>query len=222
MRLVVADCSIDYSGRLSAHLPLARRLLIVKADGTVIVHADKGHKALNWMPPPCTIIESADGWRVEGARGEILDITLVTVHSDSSVELGYEPGLVKTGSEEELQMLLAAFPEVLEEGVRLVQREYPTDLGPVDLLLRAADGSAIAVEVKRVAELAAVEQLSRYLERMNLDSTLAPIRGILAAQTVKPQTKVLAGARGIVCVEVDFDLLAGRVEPIPTLFDAAG
>lgn len=218
MRLVVAECEIDYSGRLHAHLPRARRLIIVKDDGTVIVHSDRGHKALNWMPAPCSIVERQDSWMVTGPRGERLDIRIASIVSDERVELGSEPGLQKTGSEQELQLLLAAAPEVIEAGVRLVAREFPTDLGPVDLLLRAADGATVAVEVKRIAELQAVEQLTRYLERLNRDSSLAPVRGVLVAQTIKPQTRVLASARGISCVVVDFDVLAGTVEPDATLF----
>ncbi|HEX9713479.1 MAG TPA: endonuclease NucS [Actinomycetota bacterium] len=215
MRLVVADCSIDYAGRLTAHLPMARRLIIVKADGTVVVHADQGHKALNWMSPPCAIAERPDGWTVTGAKGETLDIAIAEIHADIAYHLGREPGLLKTGSEAELQMLLAQQPEVIEAGARLIQREYPTDLGPVDLLLRSAADETLVVEVKRVAELAAVEQLSRYLERLD---GLGSMRGILVAQTIKPQTRVLAEARGIGCVEVDFEMLAGRAVPDLTLF----
>lgn len=218
MRVVVADCSIDYSGRLSAHLPMARRLILVKADGTVAVHADQGHKALNWMSPPCRIDEREDTWIVCGGRGERLDINIAAVVSDTVVDLGDEPGLRKNGSESELQALLARSPEVIEPGSRLVAREYATDLGPVDLLLRDAGGGAVAVEVKRVAELQAVEQLTRYLERLNQDASLAPVRGVLVAQTIKPQTRVLARSRGIGCVEVDVELLAGRAEPDLTLF----
>lgn len=218
MRLIVAECSVDYRGRLSAHLPRARRLILVKADGTVVVHADKGHKALNWMSPPCSVIEAGGTWTVTGAKGETLLIAMHEIVSDVTVPLGEEPGLIKSGSELELQALLAAAPEVIEAGVRLVQREYPTDLGPVDLLLKDAGGATVAVEVKRVGELAAVEQLSRYLERLNGDASLAPVRGVLVAQTIKPQTRVLAAARGIGCVEVDIEVLAGRAEPDPTLF----
>ena len=218
MRLVVADCSVDYSGRLSAHLPPARRLLVVKADGTVIVHGDRGHKALNWMSPPCTILERPDAWTVTGAHGERLDITITAIHLDTTIDLGAEPGLRKTGSETDLQWLLAQSPDAIAPGLRLVAREFPTDLGPVDLLLRDSDGATVAVEVKRVGELAAVEQLSRYLERLNRDASLAPVRGMLVAQTIKPQTRVLAEARGIGWVEVDFDRLAGRVVRDPTLF----
>ena len=218
MRLVVAECSIDYTGRLSAHLPLARRLIVVKADGTVIVHGDKGHKALNWMSPPNTIIERPHDWSVTGSGGDRLEITIAGIHSDTTIELGNEPGLQKAGSEYELQWLLAQSPDVIESGARLVTREFPTDLGPVDLLLRAADGATVAVEVKRVGELQAVEQLSRYLDRLNGDASLAPVRGILVAQTIKPQTRVLATSRGIACVEVDIEALAGRAERDPTLF----
>jgi len=218
VRLVVADCSVEYTGRLSAHLPMARRLLVVKADGTVIVHGDKGHKALNWMPPPCTILERPEGWTVTGARGERLEIAIAQKHLDQTIDLGAEPGLRKTGSETELQWLLAQTPDAIEPGLRLVAREFPTDVGPVDLLLRDASGGVVAVEVKRVGELSAVEQLTRYLERLNGDGSLAPVRGVLVAQTIKPQTRVLARARGIDCVEVDFDMLAGRVVRDPTVF----
>lgn len=218
MRIVVADCSIDYVGRLHAHLPPARRAIIVKADGTVIVHADGGHKALNWMSPPCRIEERPDSWTVTGANGERLEITIAATYADWRVDLGTEPGLRKSGSEAELQALLAVNPEVVEPGARLVSREYATDLGPVDLLLRAADSSTIAVEVKRVADLSAVEQLSRYLERLNRDGSLAPVRGVLVGQTIKPQTRVLATSRGIGCVEIDFERLSGTAEPDLTLF----
>jgi len=218
MRLVVADCSIDYSGRLHAHLPMARRLLIVKDDGTLIVHADQGHKALNWMSAPCTIAEREDGWTVTGAGGETLEVVIAKVYADIAYHLGDEPGLRKIGSEKELQALLAATPEAIEPGARVVQREFPTDLGPVDILMKSASDETLVVEVKRVAELAAVEQLSRYLERLGADRSLAPMRGVLVAQTIKPQTRTLAEARGISCVEVDFATLAGLVEPDLTLF----
>jgi endonuclease len=197
---------------------MARRVIVVKADGTVIVHADAGHKALNWMSPPCRIDERGDGWTVTGAKDERLEVTIAAVYADWSVDLGAEPGLRKSGSEQELQALLAINPEVIAPGARLVSREYATDLGPVDLLLRAADASTLAVEVKRVADLAAVEQLSRYLERLNRDGSLAPVRGALVAQTIKPQTRVLAESRGIICVELDFEALAGLVEPDLRLF----
>lgn len=218
MRIVVADCAVDYAGRLSAHLPAARRVILIKDDGTVVIHADKGHKALNWMSPPCRIVEEDGLWTVTGDKGERLLIAMHAIVSDTSIALGEEPGLIKSGSELELQALLAAAPDVMESGARLVAREYATDVGPVDFLLRDADGGAVAVEVKRVGELPAVEQLSRYLERLNRDASLAPVRGLLVAQTIKPQTRVLAAARGIGCVEVNIDVLAGRVQPQPTLF----
>lgn len=218
MRLVVADCSIDYTGRLSSHLEPARRLILVKDDGTVVVHADRGHKALNWMAPPCRIEERPDGWTVTGRGDERLEIAIAAIVSDLVVHLGDEPGLLKTGSEKEIQALLAADPGEILAGSRLVAREFETGIGPVDLLLRDDADAAVAVEVKRVAELAAVEQLTLYLERLNADASLAPVRGLLVAQTIKPQTRVLAAARGIGCVEVDFEVLAGRRVPQPTLF----
>lgn len=218
MRLVVAECSIDYTGRLTAYLPPARRLIIVKADGTLVVHGDAGAKALNWMSPPCHVDERPDGWTVLGPRGERLEIAIEAILSDTTVDLGLEPGLQKTGSEHELQALLAASPDVIEPGASLVAREFLTDLGPVDLLLRDAQGVTVAVEVKRVGELDGIEQLSRYLERLNRAPFLAPVRGVFVAQTVKPQARVLAAARGISCVEVDFEALAGRADPKLTLF----
>ncbi len=218
MRLVVADCTIDYRGRLQAHLPAARRLIVVKADGTLIVHADRGSKPLNWMTPPVRVDEREGAWTVIGPRDERLEITMHAILSDQTLELGLEPGLRKTGSEDELQALLARFPDTIEPGLTLVTREYPTDLGPVDLLLRDADGRAVAVEVKRNGELDAVEQLTRYLERLDRDPSLAPVRGVLVAQTIKPQTRVLAEARGIRWAEVDFEVLAGREAPDLTLF----
>lgn len=218
MRLVVADCEIHYSGRLSAHLPRARRLLVVKADGTLLVHADTGSKPLNWMTPPVTILEHEDAWIVRGPRDDRLDITIYEIVSQTTVELGEEPGLRKTQTEDELQALLARTPEVIGPGLVTVRREHPTDLGPVDILLRDSEGNTVAVEVKRNAELDAVDQLTRYLERLNQDPMLRPVRGVLVAQRIKPQTRVLAEARGITCVEVDFEVLAGRADPDLTLF----
>lgn len=218
MRLVVADCTVEYSGRLTAYLPPARRLIIVKDDGTVIVHADKGHKALNWMSAPCRIVEVDGAWLVLGDKGERLDITIERILSDSAHPLGDEPGLLKTGSEAELQALLAADPSAIEPGLRLISREFPTEIGPVDLLCRDVLDGAVAVEIKRVAELAAVEQLSRYLDLLDGDASLTPVRGIIAAQIVKPQTRVLAVKRGIGWVEVDIEAMAGRAERDPTLF----
>jgi endonuclease len=219
MRLVIATCSVDYEGRLSAHLPTATRLLLVKADGSVSIHADGGaYKPLNWMTPPCRLIEEPDRWVVTNPRGEALTITIETIHSDVSHELGADPGLEKDGVEAHLQQLLAARPEVLLAGLRLVRREFPTDIGPVDLLCRDAEGRAVAVEIKRRGEIDGVEQLARYLERLDLDSRLRPVRGILAAQHVKPQAEVLATARGIACVVVDYDALRGRAPKDLTLF----
>jgi RecB family endonuclease NucS len=210
MRLVIATCTVDYEGRLSAHLPSAIRLLLVKADGSVSVHADGGaYKPLNWMSPPCRLIVDADRWVVTNARDETLTITIEAVHADVAHELGADPGLVKDGVEAHLQELLAAHPATLGAGLALVRREYPTDIGPVDLLCRDAEGRAVAVEIKRRGEIDGVEQLARYLERLDLDGRLRPVRGIFAAQRIRPQAKVLASARGITCVEVDYDALRG-------------
>jgi len=219
VRLVIATCSVDYEGRLEAHLPLAPRLLMVKADGSVSVHADdRAYKPLNWMSPPCRLVEGQDRWTVHGAKGETLTISIEEVHLDVSHELGLAPALVKDGVEAHLQELLADQPATLEGGLRLVRREYPTDIGPVDLLCRAADGTAVAVEVKRRGEIDGVEQLARYLERLALDPRLRPIRGIFAAQVIKPQAKVLAEARGLRWVEIDYDALRGVAPREPRLF----
>ena len=218
MRIVVADCSVDYSGRLTAHLPRARRLIIVKADGTLLIHGDVGAKALNWMSPPCVVDEQPGGWTVLGGKGERLEILIGEILSDEHVELGAEPGLRKTGSEDELQALLAAQPEIIEPGLRLVSREFPTDLGPVDLLCEDEGGARVAVEVKRVGEIDGVEQLSRYLERLARDPSMRLLRGIFVAQTIKPQARTYATSRDISCVEVDFEILAGRRPPDLTLF----
>jgi RecB family endonuclease NucS len=218
VRLVIARCQVDYSGRLDAHLPMATRLLMVKADGTVLIHADVGSKALNWMSPPCTLRETAELWTVSNKAGEQLAITIEEVLSDVTVELGIDPGLVKDGVEAHLQQLLAEHCEVLGDGFRLVQREYPTDIGPVDLLCRDADGRSVAVEIKRRGEIDGVEQLTRYLERLDRDPLLRPVRGVLAAQQIKPQAKVLAASRGIDCVVVDYDELRGVEPESPRLF----
>ena len=219
MRLVIATCSVDYQGRLTAHLPPARRLLMVKADGSVSIHADGGaYKPLNWMSPPCTLREEEGRWLVVNAKGETLTIAIEAVHADYEAELGSDPGLEKDGVEAHLQELLAAHPEVLAEGLRLVTREYPTDIGPVDLLCRDDQGRAVAVEVKRRGEIDGVEQLARYLERLDRDGRLRPVRGILAAQEVKTQARVLAEARGIAWVEVDYERLRADSEPDLTLF----
>ncbi|MBI2704577.1 MAG: endonuclease NucS [Actinobacteria bacterium] len=210
MRLVIARCSVDYDGRLEAHLPMAVRLIMVKADGCVAIHADGGaYKPLNWMNAPNTLIESETEWVVRSPKGETLTIKLDEVLADSAHDLGTDPGLQKDGVEAHLQELLAANPHKLGAGFRLVRREFPTDIGPVDLLCRDRDGQAIAVEIKRRGEIDGVEQLSRYLERLELDPALRGVRGVFAAQVVKPQARVLADARGIAWVEVDYDELRG-------------
>jgi RecB family endonuclease NucS len=219
VRLVIATCSVDYDGRLTAHLPLATRLLLVKADGSISIHADdRAYKPLNWMNPPCTIKEEEARWVVSTPKGETLTIHIEEIHADVSHDLGVDPGLQKDGVEAHLQELLAANCTTLADGLVLVRREYPTDIGPVDLLCRDAEGRAVAVEIKRVGEIAGVEQLVRYLERLDLDGRLRPVRGIFAAQTIKPQAKVLAEARGIACVEVDYDALRGIEKDTLTLF----
>jgi endonuclease len=219
VRLVIARCSVDYVGRLTAHLPLATRLLLVKADGSVLVHSDGGsYKPLNWMSPPCSLIEEPGRWTVSNPRGETLTITIEVIHSDISHQMGTDPGLEKDGVEAHLQQLLAAQPEVLGRGLRLIRREYPTDIGPVDLLCRDGEGRAVAVEIKRRGEIDGVEQLARYLERLDRDSRLRPVRGIFAAQRIKPQAQVMAAARGIACVEVDYDQLRGAALDDLTLF----
>jgi RecB family endonuclease NucS len=210
VRLVFARCQVDYAGRLDAHLPMAARLLLVKADGSVSVHADGGaYKPLMWMSPPCSTKEDPGRWVVSNPKGEALTITIDEVLSDTSVELGPDPGLQKDGVEAHLQELLAADPCRILDGLVLVRREHPTDIGPVDLLCRDADGRAVAIEVKRRGEIDGVEQLARYLERMERDPNLRGVRGVFCAQVVKPQARVLAESRGIAWVEVDYDELRG-------------
>jgi RecB family endonuclease NucS len=210
VRLVIARCSVDYAGRLDAHLPPAVRLIMVKADGCVAVHADGGaYKPLNWMNAPNTRHEEPDRWTITNPRGETLTVTLHEVLSDIDHELGDDPGLQKDGVEAHLQELLAATPAAIEEGLTLVRREYPTAIGPVDLLCRDAGDAVVAVEVKRRGEIDGVEQLARYIERLRLDSSLGDVRGVLVAQVVKPQARVLAEARGFRWVEVDYDELRG-------------
>lgn len=217
MRLVIATCSVDYVGRLTAHLPLGTRLLLVKADGSLAVHADdRAYKPLMWMSPPCTTVESDKVWTITNKAGEQLVVSIDQVHSDVSHPLGRDPGLVKDGVEAHLQELLADRCEVLGQGWTLVRREYPTDIGPVDLLCRDHTGAHVLVEVKRHAEIDGVEQLTRYLQRVS--TVLADVRGVLAAQSFKPQAKVLAADRGIVCVQLDYDALRGRPASTPTLF----
>ena len=210
MRLMIARCTVDYDGRLTAHLPEARRLIMVKADGCVAIHADGGaYKPLNWMNAPNTLVEEEDRWVVTAPKGETLTITLHERIWEADTELGEDPGLTKDGVEAHLQELLAANTQPLGDSLTLVRREYPTDIGPVDLLLRDADGRAIAVEIKRRGEIDGVEQLARYLERLDRDPLLRPVAGVFAAQVIKPQAKVLAESRGIRCVEVDYDVLRG-------------
>ncbi|MCB1268302.1 MAG: endonuclease NucS [Microthrixaceae bacterium] len=219
MRLVIARCSVDYDGRLTAHLPEALRLIMVKADGCVAIHADGGaYKPLNWMNAPNVVVEAEDHWTVTNPKGEQLTIHLHDVISDTAHELGVDPGLRKDGVEAHLQELLAADPTVIAADLTLVRREFPTDIGPVDLLCRDAEGTAVAVEVKRRGEIDGVEQLVRYLERMDRDPTLRGVRGVFVAQVVKPQAKVLAESRGIDWVEVDYDVLRGAREADLTLF----
>jgi len=210
VRLVIARCSVDYAGRLSAHLPEATRLIMVKADGCVAVHSDVGaYKPLNWMNAPNRLAIEDGRWVVTNAKGETLTITLHEVLSDVSADLGADPGLQKDGVEAHLQELLAATPGAIEEGLTLVRREYPTAIGPVDLVCRDAGGGVVAVEVKRRGEIDGVEQLVRYIERLRLDSSLGDIRGVFVAQQVKPQARVLAESRGLRWVEVDYDELRG-------------
>ena len=217
MRLVIATCSVDYVGRLTAHLPSATRLLLVKADGSVSIHADdRAYKPLMWMSPPCTTVQADGLWTVTNKAGEQVVITVEQVHSDVSHSLGSDPGLVKDGVEKHLQELLADRCHVLGAGWTLVRREYPTDIGPVDLLCRDDSGAHVVVEVKRHAEIDGVEQLTRYLQR--LSTVLGPVRGVLAAQSFKPQAKVLAADRGITCVQLDYDALRGMASGTPTLF----
>ncbi len=210
MRLVIARCTVDYAGRLTAHLPSALRLLLVKADGSVSVHADdRAYKPLNWMSPPCWLTEEPGVWTVRNKADETLTITLEEIQHDSQHELGVDPGLVKDGVEAHLQELLAEHVHTLGAGWTLVRREYPTAIGPVDLLCRDDSGTSVAVEIKRRGEIDGVEQLTRYLELLNRDPLLAPVEGIFAAQQIKPQARVLATDRGIRCVTLDYDALRG-------------
>ncbi|HEY1672812.1 MAG TPA: endonuclease NucS [Streptosporangiaceae bacterium] len=219
MRLVIARCSVDYVGRLTAHLPPALRLLIVKADGSVLVHSDGGsYKPLNWMSPPCKLIEQPGKWTVTNKAGETLAITLEEIVSDTSADLGVDPGLKKDGVESHLQELLAAQVNLLGDGWRLVRREFPTPIGPVDLMCKDATGSSVAVEIKRRGEIDGVEQLTRYLDLLNRDPLLAPVQGIFAAQEIKPQARVLATDRGIRCVLLDYEAMRGTEDVSLRLF----
>ena len=222
MRLVVARCEVRYTGRLNAVLPESTRLLIFKSDGSVLVHADAGgYKPLNWMTPP-TVIDEGDGRIVvrkrAGRTEDCLEIRLAEVLSDVCHEMGEAAGLEKDGVERDLQEVLAARPEALGEELRLERREWPTDIGPLDLMCRDADGAWVAVEIKRIAGIEAVEQLCRYLERIQVDPARAECRGVLAAQRFRPQAVTLAESRGIRCVEVDLAVLRGEREPELTLF----
>jgi RecB family endonuclease NucS len=238
VRLLIARCQVDYAGRLTAHLPMATRLILVKADGSVAIHADdRAYKPLNWMSPPCTLTErpapavpeplpgsAALGealtavWEVRGRDGDTLQISIGEVFSDSSHELGVDPGLVKDGVEAHLQALLAEHPGTIAPGLALVRREHPTPIGPVDLLCRDADDGYVAVEVKRRGEIDGVEQLTRYRELLNRDALLAPVRGIFAAQSITRQARTLAEDRGLTCVLVDYDVLRGLDDPGSRLF----
>ncbi|MDO9496419.1 MAG: endonuclease NucS [Nocardioides sp.] len=231
MRLVVARCQIDYAGRLTAHLPMATRVLMIKADGSDLVHSDgDSYKPLNWMSPPCTLRESVvdddDGvewveWTVTSKTDDTLRILIEEIVHDSSHDLGIDPGLQKDGVEKHLQKLLADHPATLAEGLTLVRREYPTAIGPVDLMCRDAAGTSVAVEIKRRGDIDGVEQLTRYLELLNRDPLLTgngAVRGIFAAQEIKPQARVLATDRGIACAVVDYDALRGLDDPSHRLF----
>ncbi len=219
MRLVIARCQVDYVGRLTAHLPLAPRLLLVKADGSVSVHADdRAYKPLNWMSPPCTLAEEPGRWTVTNKAGEQLVVSIDEVLHDSHHELGVDPGLVKDGVEAHLQALLAEHTGVLGAGFTLIRREYPTAIGPVDLLCRDPDGVTVAVEVKRRGEIDGVEQLTRYLDLLNRDALIAPATGVFAAQQIRPQARTLAVDRGIRCVTVDYEELRGAVSDTLRLF----
>lgn len=219
MRIRIADCTVRYEGRLNAFLPTATRLVMVKADGCVAVHADGGaYKPLNWMNAPNTLSEDGDTWVVLNPKGEKLIIEFGDIHFETEIGMGEDPGLQKDGVELELQRLLAERPEVFGEGMTLVRREYPTPIGPVDLLCRDADGETVAIEVKRRGEIDGVEQLTRYLEFLNRDTRLAPVRGIFAAQAIKPQARLLAEDRGIATLEVDYDELRGIDSDVMKLF----
>ena len=231
MRVVIASCSVDYSGRLDAHLPRATRLIMVKADGSVLVHSDGGsYKPLNWMSPPARLAEVDPDeedreigviarWEVNATRtDDRLVIRLFDIVSDTSADLGVDPGLTKDGVEAHLQELLAEQIEVLGAGYRLVRREFPTAIGPVDIMAKDAEGRSVAVEIKRVGGIDGVEQLTRYLELLDRDPLLTPVQGVFAAQTIKPQARVLAEDRGIRCVTLDYDAMRGMDDPTSRLF----
>lgn len=231
MRLVIARCSVDYAGRLSSHLPLATRLLVLKNDGSILVHSDAGsYKPLNWMNPPCTIVveePTADAaefgvievWRVQQKKTD--DVLLISIHeivAELAHDLGDDPGLIKDGVEAHLQELLAEQLHRAAEGLTLIRREYMTAIGPVDILAQHSEGGTVAIELKRRGEIDGVEQLTRYLELLNRDPLLAPVRGIFAAQEIKPQARTLAEDRGITCVVLDYDEMRGLDSGAPRLF----
>ena len=231
MRLVIAKCSVDYAGRLSSHLPLATRLLVLKNDGSILVHSDSGsYKPLNWMNPPCSIVveqpsdEAAEFgvtevWRVQQKKSD--DVLLISIHevvAELAHDLGDDPGLIKDGVEAHLQELLAERLHLAGEGLTLIRREYMTAIGPVDILAGHAEGGTVAIELKRRGEIDGVEQLTRYLELLNRDPLLSPVRGIFAAQEIKPQARTLAEDRGIVCLVLDYDEMRGLDSGAPRLF----
>ncbi len=219
MRLLIAECTVNYEGRLSAHLPQARRLIMIKADGCVAIHADGGaYKPLNWMNAPNVLTETDEEIRVLNPKGELLTITLHDVETDTSADLGSDPGLQKDGVEAHLQEMLSTEPTRLEDGMLLIRREYPTEIGPVDMLCRDSNGATVAVEIKRRGEIDGVEQLTRYLDFLNRVTDLAPVRGMFVAQEIKPQAKTLATDREISWVEVDYDELRGVERPQQKLF----
>ncbi|MTE24184.1 endonuclease NucS [Microbacterium sp. ZXX196] len=231
MRLVIARCSVDYAGRLNAHLPLATRVLMHKGDGSLLIHSDGGsYKPLNWMSPPCRLdhgeideeLASAgvvEVWKVTHQKtGDALTVRIHEILSDTTHDLGIDPGLIKDGVESDLQRLLAEQVELIADGATLVRREYPTAIGPVDLLVRDADGVAIAVEVKRRGDIDGVEQLTRYLDLLGRDPLLTGIQGVFAAQEIKPQARTLATDRGIRCVTLDYEAMKGIDSGVPTLF----
>jgi RecB family endonuclease NucS len=231
VRLVIATCSVDYAGRLSAHLPLAKRLLMLKSDGSLLVHSDGGsYKPLNWMSPPCSITtlepdadQAAAGitelWKVTQKKtDDVLVVSLYEIEHDSAHELGIDPGLQKDGVEAHLQKLLAEQIDLLGDGHTLVRREYMTAIGPVDILARDSAGASVAVEIKRRGDIDGVEQLTRYLELMNRDPHLSPVQGVFAAQEIKPQARTLALDRGIRCVLLDYDAMRGLDDADSRLF----
>jgi RecB family endonuclease NucS len=219
VRLVVAKCSVDYSGRLTAHLPMATRLILIKADGSVSIHADdRAYKPLNWMSPPCAMQVDGDIWTVTSRNGDTLVISIDEIMHESAHDLGVDPGLIKDGVEAHLQALLAEQVELLGSGYTLIRREYPTPIGPVDLLCRDEAGAVVAVEIKRRGEIDGVEQLTRYVELLGRDPLLAPVTGVFAAQQIKPQARTLAEDRGLRCVVLDYDEMRGMDDTAGRLF----